>query len=135
MKLKPLHAGISVADMDESIRWYGDVLGFEFVRLDEVEQLGAKIAFLRHGDFEIELFEHRDRRPVPDDRRHPDTDMVTQGTKHIAFAVADFEDAVARLRQKGVDFAKEPFEMTGTPVCFIRDPSGTVIELIGTGGN
>ncbi len=47
----------------------------------------------------------------------------------IAFEVADFDAAIADLREKGVEFAMEPFE---TPVCrmaLIFDPDRNQIVI------
>ena len=46
-----------------------------------------------------------------------------------AFEVADFDAAVARLKQNGVSFSMEPFE---TPVCHMAifaDPDGNKLLL------
>lgn len=130
MDIRPLHVGVSVADMDASIAWYREMLGFALLRREQAPPLKSEIAFLRNGDFEIELFRHEETRPLPGERRAPNTDIATQGTKHICFAAADFEGTVRALREKDADFALEPILMGEDRVCFIRDPSGVLIELM-----
>lgn len=132
MQLEPLHVGISVTDMDQAIAWYGENLDFHLVKDDGfLPPLGARVCFLRQGDFQIELFQYQDPKPLPPDRRHPNTDLQTVGTKHIAFGVSDLETLKARLTANGVEIAHE-VNMNGDHVLFIRDCCGSLIELIGT---
>lgn len=132
MQLEPLHVGISVTNMDQAIAWYGENLDFHLVKDDGfLPPLGARVCFLRHGDFQIELFQYQDPKPLPPDRRHPNTDLQTVGTKHIAFGVSDLETLKARLTANGVELAHE-VNMNGDHVLFIRDCCGSLIELIGT---
>lgn len=132
MELRPLHVGISVTDMDQAIAWYGENLDFHLVKDDGfLPPLGARVCFLQQGDFQIELFQYQDPKPLPPDRRHPNTDLQTVGTKHIAFGVSDLETLKARLIANGVEIAHE-VNMNGDHVLFIRDCCGSLIELIGT---
>ncbi len=87
--LKPLHAGISVPDIDTSITWYRQMLGFRLVSDKYFEQLPARIAFLELGDFSIELFQVQGAAPLPDDRRVPNLDIRTHGIKHVAYIVEE----------------------------------------------
>ena len=90
MNLTPLHVGISVKDMDEALGWYQKNLGFQLVKDDGfLPPLGARVCFLQHGSFQIELFEYQAPKPLPPDRLHPNLDLQTIGTKHIAFGVPD----------------------------------------------
>ena len=56
-QLIPHHCGISVPDLEASITWYRDMLGFSVVKRLTLDVLPAKIAFMKHGDFYIELFQ------------------------------------------------------------------------------
>ena len=40
MILKPLHVGISVGDMEASLKWYKDNLDFELIKDDYIPPLG-----------------------------------------------------------------------------------------------
>ena len=133
--LRPLHEGISVADMDASVAWYEKFFGFSVVKDDFVPDLNSRIVFLRLGDFELELFEYRgtDRQPLPEGRRVPNEDIKTCGVKHVAWAVDSMEAELARLRALGADIAAGPFPMAGDTVCFLRDNSGNLMELIEPG--
>jgi methylmalonyl-CoA/ethylmalonyl-CoA epimerase len=130
--LTPLHHGISVENMEESIAWYEKNFKAEVISDDFEEMLNARVVFMRLGTFEIELFEYKgtDKKPVPEERKMPNEDLKTCGTKHVAYLVEDLETFVDQLKKNGVDIAAGPFPMHTEKVCFIRDNSGVLIELI-----
>lgn len=130
--LTPLHQGITVPDVEAAADWYRDVFQFELVRDELVPALNCRIIFLRSGAFELELFQYLgpDGKPLPEERRLPNEDIKTCGTKHVAYRVESMAEMAAHLRRKRVDIAAGPFPMNGDTVCFIRDNSGTLIELI-----
>jgi len=128
--LRPLHCGISVADMQESIDWYQNMLGFELVSRDQIDMLKCEVAFMKMGDFELELFCHRETIALPPDRREPNKDIQTQGIKHVCYAVADVAKLLEDLRAKGADIVFGPMEMEGTLIGFIRDNTGNLIEFM-----
>ena len=129
--IKPLHVAISVADLDASVSWYREMLGFAFVKNVDIPVLPCKIAFIRKGDFEIELFEHRETIAQPEARMHPNTDNQTQGTKHMCFYSPDVPALLAELKGKGVEVIIGPQQIEDTMMGFIRDNSGIIIEFIG----
>jgi lactoylglutathione lyase len=55
---------------------------------------------------------------------------------HIAIAVDDLEDALARLKEQGIEPEREPYRVRegGSLLCFIRDPDDYRIELIDRSG-
>ncbi|MDZ7879946.1 MAG: VOC family protein [Saprospiraceae bacterium] len=130
--LKPLHVGISVANMEESIHWYQDKLDFDLMWCKHFPELKTKIAFLKHGNFEVELFEADNSIALPEERRLPISDLETQGTKHIAFGVKNIEKLFKRFRTEGVDIVFGPVESPPKDAIFgfIRDNSGVLIEII-----
>jgi methylmalonyl-CoA/ethylmalonyl-CoA epimerase len=133
MKCVPLHVGISVANIEESIAWYKEILGFEKRTLEYIEPLKCKVAFIKNGDFEIELFQHDETLALPEERRHPNTDIQTQGTKHICFENDNVTALAVNLRNKGVDVILGPITMENDTVIFIGDNNGTLIEFIQKG--
>ena len=127
---KPLHLGISVYNMEESLAWYAKNLGFRPVKDDGyVPPLDARICFIERDGFQLELFEYKSPKPFPKDRLMPDTDIQTVGTKHLAFAVNGLETMKRELTGSGVEIAHET-QMNGDHVVFIRDCNGILIELI-----
>ena len=123
------HVGVSVPDLEASIEWYGRVLGFELVRRQRIETIPAEIAVLKHGAMHIELFQAR-RKPLPPERREPDSDVRTHGNKHVAFGVTDVDAFAEELRQRGADVVwVKHFEHGGANI-FIRDNAGNLIEFL-----
>jgi methylmalonyl-CoA/ethylmalonyl-CoA epimerase len=132
-QLIPHHCGISVPDLDASIAWYRDMLGFTLEKRLSIDELSASVAFLRHGNFFIELFEIKNAEPLPEGRSYPNKDIQTHGTKHIAFAVDDVDEYINSLKKRGVDIAMDVRIMEGKAMAFIRDNAGNLIEIVETG--
>lgn len=129
--VKVLHVGISVSDMERSLKWYKEVLGFgELLKDDYVPPLGARICFIRGcGGYEIELFQYDQPKAIPSERLTPNSDLQTIGTKHAAFETDDMPALKAHFVACGVDIAHE-VTMDGEAVMFIRDPDGVLLEFI-----
>lgn len=127
--LTPLHVGLSVSDMDRSIRWYRKALGFELLRDGYEPFLSARVTFLRHPcGLELELFQYDAPKPMPDERRTPNTDLQTIGTKHLCFHHPDVAGFLAGIPDP--DIAAGPLDMHGDVVVFLRDPDGILLEFI-----
>ena len=133
------HAGLSVADLERSIVFYRDILGFAVVRVLEVPpamRLGdvvglppctARIAHLTLGRAMLELFEYRDPqgRPIPADRTHAD-----HGFNHIGLTSTDARADWQRMRAQGIEFIGEPVEFRpGVWIVYFRGPDGETCEL------
>ncbi|MCZ6724924.1 MAG: VOC family protein [Thaumarchaeota archaeon] len=120
---KLLHTCINVTDLERSLKFYDEILGFKLERRQEVPENNAEMAFINDGiGGSIELTHWRDK-----------TDYV-EGDQldHIAVGVPNVDDAVKEFRTKGVKIAKEPFSLAGgsLKLAFIKDPDGVWIELI-----
>ena len=133
--ITPLHVGISVRDMDEAIAWYREFLGFEPVYDAYMPPLKARVAFIRNGDFELELFQHDSSLPLPPERLLPNDDIRTQGAKHICFYHPDVTAFLTDLKARGVEVVLGPQVMPdGGTMGFIHDPGGTLIEFVQPAG-
>jgi methylmalonyl-CoA/ethylmalonyl-CoA epimerase len=116
--------------MEQALAWYQDNLGFRLVQDDGwVPGLDARVCFVENSGFQVELFQYRDPIPQSADRNHPNLDLRTIGTKHVAFGVDDLASVRAQLLENGVDIAHE-VTMGQDRILFIRDCCGTLIELI-----
>jgi methylmalonyl-CoA/ethylmalonyl-CoA epimerase len=139
------HVSIAVPDIDAAIQWYGDVLGFEVAMRMEVPGIPARGAFMRGAGVMIELWCKHGVQPVPEERRVPDSDLGTAGTKHPGFTVENLQSQLPELIRRGVDIAAvqrspgEPMRPDADPCApgkppafsiFLRDPFGTLIEVI-----
>lgn len=133
IKLMPHHLGISVPDLEASITWYRDMLGFSVEKHLTIDAIPARIAFMKTGDFFIELFEIEGAAPLPEGRRYPDQDLRTHGNKHLAFAVQDVHRFIDVLKQRSVDIAMDVNMMENKAMAFIRDNAGNLIEIVEVG--
>ena len=130
--IRPDHVGVSVADLDESVAWYCDNLGFKLLRvvdIPEAEEEG-RVALLENGDFIIELFCLPGASPLPDHRRYPTTDILTHGVKHVACAVSDLNALMVDLKAKGVDVVWDIPVHDNTRCAFVRDNTGNLVEFV-----
>ena len=133
------HTSFTVSDIDRSVAFYRDILGMELVAQFEgsgqiVETIlgmpGAhlKTAFLKMGDYTLELIQYLSPKGKPYNRRTCDV-----GPCHIAFLVADINEAYKTLSAKGVHFKSAPQggELEGKPhwACYMTDPDGITLEL------
>ncbi len=137
---------ITVSDMNRSLAFYEDVLGFEKVSEVEVEGdayehlmgvfgLRMRIARLRLGDQCIELIEALTPkgRPIPVDSRSND-----RWFQHIAIIVSDMARAFAWLREHDITYASpSPQRLPdwnpnggGIEAFYFRDPDGNTLEIL-----
>jgi methylmalonyl-CoA/ethylmalonyl-CoA epimerase len=106
-------------------------LGFELDRREDfLAEHGIHIAFVRNGDFFVELFAHDHAQPADPDRGVPNDDIRTLGNKHMCFRVSDMPAMLARLEANQVEVALGPLEAPGAVACFIHGPDDALIELI-----
>lgn len=126
------HVGISVADLEESVDWYVEKLGFELERpINRNPDSPTTIARIRRGSFTIELFEVQGAAALPDYRRNPTTDLRVHGLAHFAFAIDDARAAARELEAKGVKIVLPPREDDrDITFFFVSDNSGNTFEFI-----
>jgi catechol 2,3-dioxygenase-like lactoylglutathione lyase family enzyme len=126
------HAALRVADYDKSLRFYTGKLGFELATEWDLGDTapGVRFAYLRLGDFQIELI--GDGRPaLPPEAADITAHLGTGGLIHLCIRVENLDTAVSRLRAEGVEIFAEPFvvEPIGQRLAMIKDNSGNVVEL------
>jgi methylmalonyl-CoA/ethylmalonyl-CoA epimerase len=131
IEVLPHHFGMSVSDLDAAIDWFDRVLGFELDRKEDfLAAHGVHIAFIKNGDFYVELFQHDRAQPASPERGVPNEDIRTLGNKHMCFRVPDMGAMLERLQANEVLLVLGPFEAPGSVACFIHGPDGALIELI-----
>lgn len=124
------HVGISVADLEESVAWYVDKLGFELARpIYRNPDSAMTIAAIRRDGFTIELFEIEGAADLPEYRRDPSADLRVHGLAHFAFGVDDVAAVQAELEAKGVEIVM-PLTESRTNFFFVNDNSGNSFEFI-----
>lgn len=127
------HLGLTVRDIDESERWYADVLGMVRVFVEPHPSGGGYAAVInRPGTF---LFLGLDFHPQADQKRF---DERRTGLDHFALAVdsrSDLDAWARRLDALGVEHG--PILDKDEPVhaaMVLRDPDGIPVELFWAAG-
>ncbi len=125
--LKVDHIGIAVTDLEESLKFYTDILGLECQGTEVVEEQKVRVAFLPVGDTEIELLESTD----PEGPIARFIEKNGPGVQHIAFKVDDIEAAIASMNDKGMKMIDEAprYGAGGAKIAFMH-PKGTGRVLI-----
>jgi len=125
MQIKGIHhIAISVENLEQSVKFYMDLLGFIEIRRFERNDLNGKAAFLKLGDVQLEIWEFKDNIESKDDL----SNLKIKGLRHIALSVDNFDKICTILKSK--TGASEPrFGASGKRYCFIKDPNGIPIEL------
>lgn len=123
MKMKRLlHTRMRVSDMDQTIKFYTEVLGLE-VAERKTSPRGSHLAFLKVPNSEelIELASFPPSGPV----------TVQPDLVHLAFEVDNLEETMRELKEKKVPITDGPTRSSsGSRFIFIDAPDGYEIELI-----
>jgi lactoylglutathione lyase len=140
---RPHHIGLQVSDLERSVTFYRDVLGFEEVfswnphaaylsELVGYPNVDLHVTTLRppNSDVFLELLDYRNV-----DRTAVDTRTANPGTCHTAYYVDDLDSLYAELVDKGVRSVSAPVTPTigpnvGGRVVYLLDPDGVRVELI-----
>ena len=138
------HVGITVKDLDASIRFYHDVLGLQFSNEPspwfEGPELGPAVgvpgAALRQvsllvGDTILELLEYKS----PQSETSEPLKSNNVGASHVAFLIDDIEAKKAELEAQGVNFFSQVHVvdegvLAGWRWVYFSDPDGYPLELV-----
>ena len=126
------HFAISVADLEESLAWYERVFGFRVLDRSEIPGTGVQVSHMQAPGFLLEVFCAPGSNPLPEDRKIPNRDFLTQGNKHISFGVPDAHVLLPEFERLGVHVAFIA-EVDGTYGVFINDNTGNLIEIFEEG--
>ena len=137
------HVGLTVSDIERSVRFYRDLLGLRLHRrrTADADYLGQQTGY--HGvRLEVASFAlSPDGRPgleLVQYVTHPGgtTDPATNraGNTHLCFRVDDIHRAYDSLQAQGVRFRSAPVAITSGPNqggygVYLSDPDGYTIEL------
>lgn len=137
------HVGIVVPNLEEAIAWYSSVLGLRLLWRQDRHDVPGKAVGLRGNSMVrlagamleagpgrgIELHEYLIPPVESRDRK-----LHQAGINHLALAVSDIDEAVARLEKSGVRFEASP-QLIATGILAGRrwvyghDPFGVILEL------
>ena len=136
------HTSFTVSDLERTIRFLRDCLGFEVLskaprdpqlvsRITGVQGADTMIAFLKTPGHTLELIEYR----APARKGAVSARPCDTGFAHIAFNVDDAEAAVAAAERYDVKPISPPVAIDqgpnkGRKVVYLRDWDGVTMELI-----
>ncbi|MBX6324991.1 MAG: VOC family protein [Chthoniobacterales bacterium] len=138
------HTGFTVSNLERSLAFWRDVLGFELSHtahqtgelaseITGVPGAEIKLAVLKApGGHKIELLEYH---APPARKRHGNLRPCDLGHAHVALLVDDLEAILERIAAQGWKAAGQPQTLVSGPnagkrVVYVRDPDGATIELM-----
>lgn len=113
MKIK--YTTMIVDDMDDSIKFYRDVMGFEVDSQYDLGPAGTITLLKGEGETMVELIKN----PVDE-----------TGLFSVGMDVEDLNATVKELKSKGAKVTMEPTPITVGVLAFVEDPNGVKIALI-----
>ena len=133
------HTGIVVVDLEASLYFYRDLLGFQVVKqmeeagdyIDNISLLkNVKVATVKMTSPSGQMIELLKYHSHPAEQKM--REICEIGISHIAFTVDNLDIEYERLKDKGIQFNSPPqLSPDGyAKVTFCRAPEGTLIELV-----
>jgi catechol 2,3-dioxygenase-like lactoylglutathione lyase family enzyme len=136
------HTSFTVSDMDRSVGFFTDVLGFELLhrggrdpafieKVVGVPGADIEVAYIQAPGHRLELIQYRG----PQDRGKVVSRPCDTGFAHVAFDVDDIDAVLEAARHAGVEPLSPPQQLEHGPnkggkVVYTRDPDGITIEFI-----
>jgi methylmalonyl-CoA/ethylmalonyl-CoA epimerase len=125
------HIGIAVTNLEETLKFYEEVLGLKCGGTEVVEDQKVKVAFLPVGDSEIELLESTtEDGPIA---KFIEKNGGRGGIQHIAVRVDNIEGAIEEVKSKGYKMIDETprYGAGGARIAFCHPKSthGILLEL------
>jgi len=137
------HTGITVSNLEQSLAFWQNVLGFELShRAHQTAELASEITGVAGaeisiavvkapGGHKIELLEYL----APPDRKHVDLRPCDVGSVHVALTVDNLDAVLSAIAASGWKAAGKPQILQAGPnagkrVVYVRDPDGTTIEFM-----
>ncbi len=123
------HIGIAVKDLEESSALYRKLLGYESYKTEVVDSESVTTEFFKIGESKIELLQSSSEESAISKF----IQKRGEGVHHIAFAVDNILEEMARLKAEGFQLVNpEPKKGADNKlVCFVHPKSmnGVLIEL------
>ncbi|NQV57702.1 MAG: VOC family protein [Rhodospirillales bacterium] len=118
------HINIDVEDVHRSVKFYEDVLG---LKDGPAPTSSRPLHWVYAGDMPIIHISQSGE----DKAKGPPLAEIFQ---HIALRITNFDDALARVEELGIEHRTNVMEEFPVRQIFFDDPDGVTIELIETGG-
>ncbi|WP_226039117.1 VOC family protein [Natrinema sp. DC36] len=130
------HVGITVANLEETLAFYRDVLdlsvadrfsvgGEAFSDAVGVDGASAEFAHLEADGARIELVEYE-----PEARGSPAAGLNQPGASHVGLSVDDLESFAEALPEDVPTLSEPRTTESGTTIMFLRDPEENLIEVL-----
>jgi glyoxylase I family protein len=143
--LRLTHIGLCVSDIERSLRYYRDLLGFAYEHELSVEGepsdtllrlrgVNLRAVYLTRDGVRIELLYFASP-PAPPARTRP---LNEHGLTHLSFRVADLDATLDALRAAGERVLEETvirFPEFQSGAGMVVDPDGQLIELVQAPGD
>jgi len=127
--LKIDHLGIAVNSIDDGKAFWSDVLGLDVEGAETVAEQKVTTAFFPVGESEVELLEST----APDGPVAKYIEKRGQGIQHVAFRVENIDEALAELKEKGVQLIDQQPRIGagGARIAFLhpKATNGVLVEL------
>ncbi len=108
---------LMVKNMDESLRFYQEVIGLEVVsRFNAIP--GLELAFLGTGETQIELVSNQESQ-----------NAVVGDAVSWGFEVDSLDVALAMVKEKNIPILSGPIVHPNVKYFFIQDPNGLKVQL------
>lgn len=114
------YTAIQVTDLDRALNFYLNVLGMRLVTRIEVLETKGELAIVKSdgADHWLEINWYADQQYQSGDE-----------LDHVAFQVADLNEALSELKQKGIEPISYVRESKNSRWTYIADPDGIWIEI------
>ena len=127
------HIGVATDDLDGALALYEEKLGMPLAHRETVESQGVEAVLLDVGEGHVELL-----RPLgPETPVGKYLEKRGPGLHHVAYAVGDIDDVLAKLKDAGIELIDEEARVgiRNTRVAFLhpRSTGGVLTEIVETG--
>ena len=135
------HVGFTVSNLDNSIKFYREVLNFKLFnrskrnkkfseKVTGIKNASLNIAYMKLGNFYLELIEYHTGKGVK-----INTSVNNIGTVHVCFNIENFNEYLGKLQNNKVKLVGEPTIIPAGPnigkqVVYVQDIDHNKLEFI-----
>ena len=138
------HTGITVSNLERSLHFWQNVLGFEFShRAHQSGEMAEEITGVKGAELKLAVVKAPDGHKIelleylapPDRKQHIDVRPCDVGSVHVALIVDNLDAVLEKIVASGWRAAGKPQTLktgpnAGKRVVYVRDPDGTTIEFM-----
>jgi len=139
MSINLRHIGIVTENLEKSLKFYRDILGFKIkienfedrnfidhlLNLKESSLKTVKLVDEKGGVIELLYYDNPPSKKIK-------REVNDLGLSHFALTVENLDDIYGRLKNNNIEFISAPTLSSDNKikVCFCYDPNGIAIELV-----